>query len=374
MYLNKAILTAVNFTLIDDGILGKTLHSLRTKTSVGHDGISVKLLKYLFPALSKPLCLVINQSLLTGIYPDKLKIVKVIPLLKKDDTLLMDNYRAISWLPSISKLFEKGVSNQVSEYFMKINLFHDGQYGFRDSHSTELANIELADRIISALDEKQLPVTIYMDLSKAFDTLDHDTLLKNIKLLWYFWYSSRMVSKLSVAQKSICGIKWCFIGAKTITTGVPQGSILGPLLFLIYMNDIPQSSQSFRFILYADDTNLFTIVEYSLPISISNGSEILNNELKEINDWLSLNKLILNIQKTKFMVFHPYQKYITGLIPMLRINDFEIERVFLFSNASEYYLMKNVMEMPYWYDIEQTFEIYGNTEKKIKTLSSTIYS
>ena len=121
--------------------------------------------------------------------------------------------------------------------------------------------------------------------------------------------------------------KWCFIGAKTITTGVPQGSILGPFLFLIYMNDIPQSSQSFRCIQYADGTNLFTTIEYSLPISISNVSELLNNELKEINDWLSQSKLTLNIQKTKFMVFHPYQKYITGLIPMLKINDVEIERV-----------------------------------------------
>ena len=327
MYLNKAILTSFNFTLIDYDILGKTLHSLRTKTSAGHDGISLKLLKYLFPALSKPLCLVINQSLLTGIYPDKLKIAKAIPLLKKDDTLLMDNYRPISLLSSISKLFEKVVSNQVSEYFMKNNLFHDGKYGFRDSHSTELANIELADRIISALDEKQLPVTIYMDLSKAFDTLDHDTLLK--KLNYYGisdttleWFRSYLSHRSQYVELNGVSSAW-----KTITTGVPQGSILGPLLFLIYMNDIPQSSQSFRFILYADDTNLFTTVEYSLPISISNVSEILNNELKEINDWLSLNKLTLNIQKTKFMVFHPYQKDIAGLIPMLKINDVEIERV-----------------------------------------------
>ena len=114
---------------------------------------------------------------------------------------------------------------------------------------------------------------------------------------------------------------------KTITTGVPQGYTLGTLLFLIYMNDIPQSSQSFRFILYADDTILFTTVEFSLPILISNVSELLNNELKEINDWLSLNKLTLNVQRTKFMVFHPYQKDITGLIPMHKMNDVEIERV-----------------------------------------------
>ena len=123
MYLNKAILTSFNFILIDEGRLWKTLHSLRTKTSSGYDGISVKLLKYLFPALSKPLCLIINQSLLTGIYPDKPKIAKVIHLFKKDDTLLMDNYRPISLLPSISKLFEKVVSNQVSEYFKKNNYF-----------------------------------------------------------------------------------------------------------------------------------------------------------------------------------------------------------------------------------------------------------
>ena len=123
----------------------------------------------------------------------------------------MDNYRPISLLPSISKLFEKVVSNQVSEYFKKNNLFHDGQYGFRDHHSTELANIELSDRIISALDKKQIPVTIYMDLLKAFDALDHDTLLKKTKLLWHFRYSSRMVSKPSVTQKSICGTKWRFV-------------------------------------------------------------------------------------------------------------------------------------------------------------------
>ena len=115
MYLNKAILTSFNFILIDEGRMRKTLHSLRTKTSSRYDGVSVKLLKYIFLALSKPLCLIINQSLLTGIYPDKLKIAKMIPLYKKYDTLLMDDYRAISLLPSISKLFEKVVSNQVSE-------------------------------------------------------------------------------------------------------------------------------------------------------------------------------------------------------------------------------------------------------------------
>ena len=175
-YLNKSILTSFHFTLIDENHEAKVLSSLQTKNSSGHDGISMKLLKFLSPALLKPLTIVINQSLLTGIFPDKLKIAKVVPLHKKDDPSLTDNYRPISLLPSISKLFEKIVFIQLTEYLKQNKLLFEGQYGLRENHSTELATIEVMDRVISALDEKKLPLTIYMDLSKAFDTLDHNIL------------------------------------------------------------------------------------------------------------------------------------------------------------------------------------------------------
>ena len=117
----------------------------------------MKLLKLLSPALLKPLTIVINQSLLTGIFPNKLKIAKVVPLHKKDDPSLMDNYRPISLLPSISKLFEKIVFIQLTEYLKQNKLLFEGQYGFRENHSTELATIEQMDRVISALDEKNSP-------------------------------------------------------------------------------------------------------------------------------------------------------------------------------------------------------------------------
>ena len=122
-YRNASILSSFNFQLIDDESLRKTLNSLRTKSSSGYDGISTRLLKFLAPALISPLRLIINQSLITGIYPDKLKTAKVIPLYKKGDRTMCDNYRPISLLCAISKLFEKVVYNQLYDYFTKKKTF-----------------------------------------------------------------------------------------------------------------------------------------------------------------------------------------------------------------------------------------------------------
>ena len=139
-----------------------------------------------------------------------------------------------------------------------------------------------------------LPISIFMDLSKAFDTLDHIILLEKIRyygingtsLDWFRSYLSNRKQYVEIDnEKSPC---------LYIKTGVPQGSILGPLLFLIYMNDIPNASQAFRFILYADDTNLFSTIEYSTPISTSKADELLNHELSLVNEWLEINKLSLS--------------------------------------------------------------------------------
>ena len=173
-----------------------------------------------------------HKSLITGIFPKQLKIAKVIPLNKK----------TTNW----SKFFEKSVYNQLYAYFTTNKLFHEGQYGLRGKHSTELANMEFLEIVLSAVNDKKLPVSIFMDLSKAFDTLDHKSLWNKFKyhgvngtpLCWLMSYLSNRTEYVEINN--------VISSRSTISTGVPQGSILGPLLFLIYMNDRPCASNLFH--------------------------------------------------------------------------------------------------------------------------------
>ena len=255
----------------------------------------------------------------------------MIPLFKKGDIQLFGNYRPISLLSSVSKVFEKAAYGQLYEYFLSHALFYDSQYGFRKYHSTELAAPELDDRIHKEIDENKIPFSVFLDLSKAFDTLDHDILLH--KLQYYGitgtalnWFRSYLTERYQYVDYS---------GASSsmnlLTTGVPQVSILGPLLFIIYMNDIHTVSNNLNFILYADDTTLtsplcsFTYGGYH---DINRVSTLINSEITKIFEWLSVNKLSLNAHKTKFMIFHNYQKVMTDSdIPQLEIHNTPIERV-----------------------------------------------
>ena len=321
-FLKKRLLMSFAFTLVAENDVLKHPSSLRTKNSAGIDGISVKLLKKISSALISPLTLIINQSLVTGIFPDKLKIAKVLPLFKKDDHTLMDNYHPISLLTSISKLFEKVVFSQLYDYFRNNDLYYDSQYGFLKNHSTEYAAMELTDKVLKDIDERNISLAIFMDLSKAFDTLDHSILMN--KLAYYGihgaalrWFTSYLTGRSQYVE--IDGVSSNIL---LLSTGVPQGSILGPLLFLIYMNDIPNCTEHFNFILYADDTTLNNTVQIpSLsPVDI-------NNELAKVYDWLAVNKLSLNVRKTKYVIFHAMNKRIEGVIPNLEINGIPLERV-----------------------------------------------
>ena len=157
------------------------INSLTNKSSVGIDGISTILLKCIAPSIIKPLTLIINQIMKTGVFPNKMKLAKVVPIYKKDDPTQVTNYRPISLLPVLSKVVEKTIAKQLSEYFEENKLFNQNQYGFRTSHSTEHAALELVDKITSQMDNNETPINIFLDLSKAFDTIDHNILLDKLK-------------------------------------------------------------------------------------------------------------------------------------------------------------------------------------------------
>ena len=296
-YLNTPSDSIFRFSTIEDKNTADIIRSLKTKSSCGDDGLSVKLLKSIETEICSSVTLIINQSIITGIFPDRLKIAKVIPILKTGDDTMIENYRPISILPAISKILEKNMFNQLYNYFNTNKLFSKSQYGFRENHSTQYAALELIDRIISSMDTGEIPFNIYIDLSKAFDTLDHSILVKKLDYCGVKDTALDLCRDYLENRKQYVQIDTYKSDTTTITTGVPQGSILGPLLFIIYLNDISKFSTLFNTITYADDTTLMG----NLSKFKSNGERDLsgniNYELTKLSDWLKVNRLSLNAKK-----------------------------------------------------------------------------
>ena len=258
-YLTTPCQVNFNFRTVDRRHVEEIIdHKIKNKSSTGHDGISTKLLKHLKEIISEPITFIINQAITSGSFPDSLKIARVKALFKKGNSLNPTNYRPISLLPAFSKVLEKIFLAQLLEHFDGNNLFFESQYGFRKKHSTELAIAELTDKVYSAMDRNEIPYSIFIDLSKAFDSLDHGILLEKLK---YYGISGKSIELLSSYLTN--RFQYTFFENEkselsAISSGVPQGSILGPFLFLVYLNDFQKASQIFSMVNYADDTALFS--------------------------------------------------------------------------------------------------------------------
>ena len=255
-YLKNPPTSKLTFKNISEGDTLKIINNLKTKKSSGHDGLSLNLLKDIKLELAKPITFIINQSLNTGIFPDKMKIAKITPIHKQNDETRIENYRPISLLPAISKIIERAIFYQITTYFNINKLFHNNQYGFRKEHSTELAALEVIDRITCNMDNGKIPFNIYLDLSKAFDTLDQNILIEKLKFYGLTQSALTLLKIYLHERKQYVQINDAHSKVTLTSCRVPQGSIIGPLLFIIYINDMALTSKYFKFIIYADDTTL----------------------------------------------------------------------------------------------------------------------
>ena len=297
-FLSRPLSKTIFFNTTTQSEIISITKNFKSKRSTGYDGFSMKLIKQIIYSIAAPLEYIFNMSLSVGICPNLLKVARVIPIHKKEDKTNVTNYRPISLLPSLSKILEKLVYKRLLSFLIINNILNQNQFGFRKNHSTDFAIIQLLDKITDLLAKKEQIIAVYMDLSKAFDTIDHKTLLhklnnygiRGIALSW-------LKSYLSDRQQFVC-IDGHNSSMSNIKCGVPQGSILGPLLFLIYVNDIINSSSILKFVMFADDTTILASHK-----DMNQLIYILNSELMKISCWFKCNKLSLNINKTNFMHF-----------------------------------------------------------------------
>ncbi len=266
-------------------------------SSCGHDGIDSKILKAVKHEILTPLMHICNLSFIQGTIPDNLKIAKVIPILKKGDCSLFSNYRPISILPAISKIIEKLAYKRIIHFLDQNNILNNNQFGFRKNRSTDMAIQTLVDKFHETIEKDEIMVGIFIDLSRAFDTIAHGILLRKLHFYGIRGASLKWIEDYLTNRKQYVEYNNSKSNLGKISIGVPQGSILGPLLFLIYVNDISCISEKISCILFADDTNIFTTGKTLSDISVK-----INNELKFVNEWLHCNKLSLNISKTHYMI------------------------------------------------------------------------
>ena len=294
------------------------IKSFDSKDSCDLDGMSLKLLKAIAVSISVPLAHIFNLSLDNGKFPDKLKLSRIVPVYKSGDPKLCDNYRPIALVNTLSKVLEKIVSIKLTNHLQINDLLYKHQYGFLKGRSTEQNLLHVVNFISQALNKGNFCVGIFLDLKKAFDVCSHDILLKKLKKFGiegkaHDWFKSYLLNR-----KQKVDIMGNLSEETTINISVLQGTTLGPILFLCYINDIYNASSLATF-LFADDTSC--LAEHN---NLNDLIVFVNCELQKLANWFRSNKMAVNISKTKYIIFRTKGKQIDNNIPPVTFNNNEI--------------------------------------------------
>lgn len=278
----------------------KIVNSFPSNKAPGIDKVSFRVIKDALPVILSTLTEIVNCSLLTSVYPSAWKISEVTPLLKEGDFEKPNDNRPVSLLPVASKICERVALNQLTEYLSRKKRLTVHQSGNRKRHSTETLNIFLTDTILDAMDKKELTAVVLLDLSKAFDSINHLLLLNKLRsmgvsnetIAWFKSYLSERKQSVRIGHK--------LSDTRSVKHGVPQGSILGPLLFNIYINDLSTVPDKCPLESYVDDSKVYL----SFPIiNIGLAEAQLTNDLRNIAAWCCSNSLLVNPEKTKLLLF-----------------------------------------------------------------------
>ncbi|KAG8319844.1 hypothetical protein J6590_108404 [Homalodisca vitripennis] len=281
--------------------LNEIIHAvknLKNKKSTGFDKISVELLKFIIDEIAPILVYLINISFSTGIFPEMLKLSSVVPILKKNNSFQLDNIRPISLLSVFSKLFEKIMVKRLLKYLDNLNFFSKRQFGFVKGKSTEDALTYITENIYSSLNSRLKCTGLFIDFKKAFDLVDHEILLNKLEYAGIRGIAWSWFRTLITNRKQQVKIQNTFSSTRTVESGVPQGSVISAVLFLIFINDLLTLNFNGKITAFADDIAIFYSHENELTIS-----EQINSDLLLLRKWCLINKMQVNVNKSKFLNF-----------------------------------------------------------------------
>ena len=350
----------------------KQLSDLNDSKSSGPDNLKPKLIKFCRNQFVKPLTILYNKSIEQAKYPSDFKLAKIIALYKKKSRFSPSNYRPISLLNCFNKLFEKLIYNQMINFIDKHKILYVNQYGFRKGHSTTLALIDVIDTLKKALDRKEYAIGIFLDLEKAFDTICHKILLAKLDFYGFRGHVNNFIKSYLSNRKQYAVVNGKKSECKYINYGVPQGSVLGPLFFLLFINDIHSAMKKCNGKLFADDTSL--LLHHKTVHNL-----VINAEkaMDDISKWFKLNKLSLSHGKSKFLLFHNPKKDPCKWLKSIGTGDESIPR----SDTVKYVGLHLDEKITWKTHIQETynsltkyFSIFYNIRNKINIkLARTIY-
>ena len=351
------------FSYISNIFVKRRLEKLKRNKSTGLDELPPGMIKDCARELSQPLAFICNLSINSGKMPSVWKRAKVIPIHKGGDST-PENYRPISILPIFSKIIESSIKTQLLAFLETNNIFTDSQFGYRQQRSTKLASTYLFDDIRKCIDQGEMVGAVFIDLTKAFDTISHGLLLKKLQEygingIELDWFSSYLFNR----EQIVC-LEQSFSKTEKITSGVPQGSILGPLMFLIFFNDFPICLNRCKTVMYADDT----VVYVSSKVK-SNIEDMLDCELVNISRYFAENELFINLKKgkTESMILGT-SKRIREAGSVLNVN-FNGQPI---SNVSQYKYLGNIIDQNL--NFSKNFErVYKKASGRLKLLKRLRY-